>query len=430
MHPFFATRVPNLSSSAAQPVLQMRSIADVQRWLDTQRLSECSLQRLREAVAILIHPKPRQEDVQRLQSPSNWNVPQKRAQKKRPLPEVIEELKRKVLEAARKLHTQSAQISSSASGSAEQPGASSATSPAPQHPSFDILLASQRCNDLAENFFHPKPAPKSEPRQERPKEAFGLLQDCRKYKKDHWLGVEDEKQIDKIMKELVIESQPHFSSKLCRELYKHSKVGQILGPFGQRDSQGHWEENDHEHVRATAFNLTILDLASFLSGRDALRAEEYPCIASLEGLGVNVIRKSRQKIYEEKVLEILQNMPQTEILPLLPDYAQHEWLYRLLADKRDKAAGIPIQGPEALDLFCQELRNCREEDGEGSSEEDPERREFDEETRRIHQFRDECRRKWKEQGKTEEECRKMWPQALADWRAENGIAADFDAMQM
>ena len=67
---------------------------------------------------MLIHPKPRQENVQRLQSPSNWNVPQKRAQKKRPLPEVIEELKRKVLEAARKLHTLSAQISSSASGSA------------------------------------------------------------------------------------------------------------------------------------------------------------------------------------------------------------------------------------------------------------------------------------------------------------------------
>ena len=67
MHPFFATRVSNLSSSAeqpaslgeegsaaqpvlhgeggsaAQPVLQMRSIADVQRWLDTQCLSECSL---------------------------------------------------------------------------------------------------------------------------------------------------------------------------------------------------------------------------------------------------------------------------------------------------------------------------------------------------------------------------------------------------
>ena len=91
---------------------------------------------------------------------------------------------------------------------------------------------------------------------------------------------------------------------------------------------------------------------------------------------MKVVRKSRQKIYEEKLLEILQDMPQTEILPLLPDYAQHEWLYRLLADKRDKAAGIPIQGPEALELFCQELRKCREEDGEESSEEDPESREL------------------------------------------------------
>ena len=123
------------------------------------------------------------------------------------------------------------------------------------------------------------------------------MQDCRKYKKYNWLGVEDEEQIDKIMKQLVIEMQPHFSSKLCRELYKHSDVGQILGPFGQRDSQGHWEENDHEHVRATAFNLTILDLASFLTGQDALRAEKYPCMASLETLGVKVIRKRRQKIY-------------------------------------------------------------------------------------------------------------------------------------
>ena len=94
---------------------------------------------------------------------------------------------------------------------------------------------------------------------------------------------------------------------------------------------------------------------------------------------MKVVRKSRQKIYEEKFLEIFQNMPQTEILPLLPDYAQHEWLYRFLADERDEAAGIPIQGPKALDLFCQrieELRKCQEEDGEESSEEDPESREL------------------------------------------------------
>ena len=151
-------------------------------------------------------------------------------------------------------------------------------------------------------------------------------------------------------------------------------------------------------------------------------------MADLETLGVKVIRKSRQKIYEEKFLEIFQNMPQTEILPLLPDYAQHEWLYRVLADKRDRAAGIPIQGPEALELFCQEVRKCREEDGEESSEGE-DMKGFWERARRKDEFLDACRRKWKGQGKTEEECKRMWPQALADWRAENGIAADSDAMQ-
>ena len=114
---------------------------------------------------------------------------------------------------------------------------------------------------------------------------------------------------------------------LCREIYKHTKVGEVIGPFAQRDLQGHWVENDHEHVRAVAFNLTELDLASFLRGQDALRAEKYPCMASLETLGVKVIRKSRQKIFEEKRLEILQDMPDTKILPLLPDYAEHELFF-------------------------------------------------------------------------------------------------------
>ena len=72
--------------SAERPVLQMQSIADVHRWLDTKCLSEYPLQSLREAVAILMHPEPRQEDVQLLQSPSNWNVPQRcHRLKKRPL---------------------------------------------------------------------------------------------------------------------------------------------------------------------------------------------------------------------------------------------------------------------------------------------------------------------------------------------------------
>ena len=96
------------------------------------------------------------------------------------------------------------------------------------------------------------------------------MQDCRKYKEYNWLGVEEDKQIDKIMRALVIESQSHFSSKLCREIYRHIKVGEIFGPLGLRDSHGQWVENDHEYVRAVACDLTEGDLASFLSGRDAL----------------------------------------------------------------------------------------------------------------------------------------------------------------
>ena len=227
------------------------------------------------------------------------------------------------------------------------------------------------------------------------------------------------------MKALVIESQSPFSSKLCREIYKHTKVGEVIGPFAQRDSQGHWEENDHEHVRAVACCLTELDLASFLSGRDALRAEEYPCMASLETLGVKVIRKSRRKIYEEKLLEILQNMPETETLPLLPDYDQHEWLYRILADKRDKAAGIPIRGPKALELLCQEVRKCREEEG---SEEEVTQDERDEEEylEQVAEFRMECKKMWQDvQGKSEEECRRMWPQARDEWRVKRKAAGKF-----
>ena len=60
----------------------------------------------------------------------------------------------------------------------------------------------------------------------------------------------------------------------------------------------------------------------------------------------------------------------------------------MLADKRDKAAGIPIEGSEALELFCQEVGKCREED-EKNSEEDPEWREYEDKNRRTSQFRDE-----------------------------------------
>jgi len=432
----------------AQPVKALRSITDVQWWLKKNEVvlsSSAEAVRIREVVeALSTKPKPRQETIKRFFEP--WGVPQRIKKKHRPLPELIEELNTKVIVAAKELQQQLADsaerpllLSHSAEqpvpmdtsavvdldqdptlasmvSSAAQPGASSATPPAPHPRSFDIFLARRRHIDLLLNLVDPKPPPQSNPRQERPKTAFGLLQDCRKYKEDNWLGVEENKEIDKIMKALVIESQSHFSSNLCREIYKHTKIGEVMGPFARRDSQGHWGENDHEFVRAVAFDLTARDLASFLRGQDALRAEKYPYMARLETLGVKVIRQSDQKIYEEKTLEILQDMPDTKVLPLLPDYAEHEWLYRMLANIRDIAAGIPIQ----------------EEDGEeeDEEEEDEEMKAFREEVRKKDEFMYECRRKWKEQGKTEEECKMMCPQALADWRAENEIAADFDAMQI
>ena len=89
--------------SAAQPALQLQFIVDAERWLATEHgsASSADVQRVREAAKILGGPKPRQEDKRRLQSPSNWNVAGKRAGKSRPLADVIEDLKCKVLEAAR-----------------------------------------------------------------------------------------------------------------------------------------------------------------------------------------------------------------------------------------------------------------------------------------------------------------------------------------
>ena len=135
MRQFFGTSAPRSSAeqparnsaikaSAAQPALQ--SIRDVQRWLASESLPSGSteMQRVRAAVQVLAAANPRKEDLRPLQSPSNWNVPGKVKQKPRPLPEVIEELKGKVLEAARKLQRELGESRSSESGSAEQPASS------------------------------------------------------------------------------------------------------------------------------------------------------------------------------------------------------------------------------------------------------------------------------------------------------------------
>ena len=52
-----------------------------------------------------------------------------------------------------------------------------------------------------------------------------------------------------------------------------------------------------------------------------------------------------------------------------------QWALFIFKTDQGPLQGISIQGPEAIDLFCQrieELRKCQEEDGEESSEEDPE----------------------------------------------------------
>ena len=100
-----------------------------QRWLAQTSIasySSADMQRIREAVAVLSHPKPRQEDVQPLQS--KWQVAQKKKKKTRSLGEILPEFQAKVIKAAQKIQLQladtteqPAQGRSGASGSAEQP---------------------------------------------------------------------------------------------------------------------------------------------------------------------------------------------------------------------------------------------------------------------------------------------------------------------
>ena len=110
--------------SAEKPGFQMHAIRDVQRWLAEEHIASCSgadVQRIREAVAVLSRPKPRQEDVQPLQS--KWQVAQQKDKKRRPLDDVLHEFQGKVIKAAQKLQLE-------LSGSAEQPAASTVGQPA------------------------------------------------------------------------------------------------------------------------------------------------------------------------------------------------------------------------------------------------------------------------------------------------------------
>ena len=74
-----ATSLRSAEELATPPHLQLSSIRDVQRWLAEEPNASCSsadMQRIREAVAVLSRPNPRQEDVRPLQS--KWQVAQKK----------------------------------------------------------------------------------------------------------------------------------------------------------------------------------------------------------------------------------------------------------------------------------------------------------------------------------------------------------------
>ena len=136
-----ASRPANVSarsSSAEQTAtpshVKISSMRDVQRWLAEESIASCSsadLQRIREAVAVLAHA--RKEDVQPLLR--NWEVAQKKKQKPRPLPEMVEEFQGKVIKAAQKLQQQ-------LPDSAEQPASSTAEQSVPMEEAFRLQSAS------------------------------------------------------------------------------------------------------------------------------------------------------------------------------------------------------------------------------------------------------------------------------------------------
>ena len=142
------TEPPSSSSSAEQPATSLRSaeqpatpshlkilsIHDVQRWLAEEHVASCTnagAQRIREAVAVLSRPKPRKEDVQPLQS--KWQVAQQTKKKPRPLGEVLQEFRCKVIKAANKLQEE-------LSASAEQPASSTVEHSAPMDTADSVDL--------------------------------------------------------------------------------------------------------------------------------------------------------------------------------------------------------------------------------------------------------------------------------------------------
>ena len=117
------------SSSAAQPARQLSSIGDVQRWLAalTERTSSAKSKRIKTAVDVLKVQKPRQEDVRPMCA--TWSVKRTINQKERPTPEIISDLREKVIEASNELKVSLALNPPVAADSAVQPAALSDVAP-------------------------------------------------------------------------------------------------------------------------------------------------------------------------------------------------------------------------------------------------------------------------------------------------------------
>ena len=273
---------------------------------------------------------------------------QQRVKKDRkPFEQLVQELSAKVVQAASKLQLHVP--------SAERPGARTAAPAVPEElqAHFDLDWAFSR---LAQVFSLTED--RSLKSDSVAAKAFGMWQDCRKYRDHNWIVGEDGEKFNKIVRQLEVLATPSCTSQVCRELYKLTEVGKILGPFVQRDPHGHQGEMDHEFVRKTALGSIYPDLVSLLKGRDALLEDAYPYLAELASVGVKVQRKTRK----ERILEIFTDLPKTEDLPLLPDYGEHELGYRAAAQCRDEAAGILISGPNIGAEFLEALGTLSLED--------------------------------------------------------------------
>ncbi|MEC9028994.1 MAG: hypothetical protein VYB74_01755, partial [Cyanobacteriota bacterium] len=128
-----------LQRSLATKHPTISSIGDVHRWLAEEHVASCTntdAQRIREAVDVLRSASAlSQKQVEPLRS--KWQVQRLRCKKRRPLPDVIQDLTSKVVEAAQELQRQLA-------GSAGQPASTSLASDMADVSSFgeaSMLLA-------------------------------------------------------------------------------------------------------------------------------------------------------------------------------------------------------------------------------------------------------------------------------------------------